>query len=206
MATGDKARIQQVRTAGLLTEGFSYDTEGRIYESTETVDGRTSYPMKMTYLYDSLDRTKEVRYPAQYGISGSPRKIIEPTYDTASRLSTLKVNGVVQAGDIVYNSSDQTESIKIGTAATNQVTEKYTYDSVCGLLTNQKVIKNYQASNQQTLLDLSYVYTGNNSVGNLNGKTGHLTKTTDNLNNAKNKGFYCKFNGSELKLKISNYR
>ncbi len=31
----------------------------------------------MTYLYDSLDRTKEVRHPARYGISGNPRKIIE---------------------------------------------------------------------------------------------------------------------------------
>jgi hypothetical protein len=66
--------------------------------------------MKMTYLYDSFDRTKEVRYPAQYGLAGSPRKIIEPTYDVASRLSSLKVDSVVQAGDIVYSSSDQTES------------------------------------------------------------------------------------------------
>ncbi len=123
LTSGDKARISSVRTAGILTEDFSYDVEGRLYESTETVDGRTSYPMKMTYLYDSLDRTKEVRYPAQYGLSGSPRKIIEPTYDVASRLSSLKVNSVVQAGDIVYNSSDQTESIKIGTTGTNQVTE-----------------------------------------------------------------------------------
>jgi RHS repeat-associated protein len=160
--------------------------------------------MKMTYLYDSLDRAKEVRYPAQYGISGSPRKIIEPTYDTASRLSSLKVNGVVQAGDIVYNSSDQTESIKIGTATMNQVTEKYTYDSLSGLLTNQKVIKNYQASNQQTLLDLSYVYARNNSVGTGTGKTGHLTKTTDNLNSNKNKEYEFDALGRLTKAKGGN--
>jgi hypothetical protein len=137
--------------------------------------------MTTSYLYDSLDRTKEVRYPAQYGISGSPRKIIEPTYDTTSRLTTLKVNGQQQAGDIVYNSSDQTESIKIGASGTNQVTETYQYDPLSGLLTNQKATKA-----GQDLLNLSYDYARKNSVGNANGKTGHLTKITDNLNNAKN--------------------
>ena len=197
MTTGDKARISNIITAGILTENYSYDPEGRVSEFTQTVDGRTSYPMTTGYLYDSLDRTKEVRYPAQYGFTdnsgpipvANPRKIIEPTYDTASRLTTLKVNGQQQAGDIVYNSSDQTESIKIGTAGTNQVTEKYTYDSMNGLLTNQKAIKNDQTVNQQTLLDLNYDYARNNSVGNANGKTGHLTKITDNLNTAKNKEY-----------------
>ena len=163
---------------------FNLIRKKKLYESTETVDGRTSYPMTMTYLYDSLDRTKEVRYPAQYGLSGSPRKIIEPTYDTASRLSSLKVDSVVQAGDIIYNSSDQMESIKIGTAGTNQVTETYQYDGLSGLLTNQKVIKG-----GNNLLDLNYDYAKNNSVGTGTGKTGHLTKITDNLNNAKNKEY-----------------
>ncbi len=199
MTAGDKARISQVRTAGVLTEDFSHDSEGRLYESTETVDGRTSYPIKMTYLYDSLDRTTEVRYPAQYGLSGSPRKIIEPTYDTASRLSSLKVNSVVQAGDIVYNSSDQTESIKIGTAGTNQVTETYQYDGLSGLLTNQKAIRN-----GTNLLDLSYDYAKNNSVGTGTGKTGHLTKTTDNLNNAKNKEYEFDALGRLTKAKGGN--
>jgi YD repeat-containing protein len=189
MTTGDKARISNIITAGILTENYSYDVEGRVADFTQTVDLRTSYPMTTSYLYDSLDRTKEVRYPAQYGISGSPRKIIEPTYDIASRLTTLKVGGQLQASDIIYNSSDQTESIKIGTAGTNQVTEKYTYDSMSGLLTNQKAIKNDQTVNQQTLLDLSYDYNRNNSVGNAIGKTGHLTKITDNLNTNKNKEY-----------------
>ncbi len=184
LATGDKARISQVRTAGILTEDFSYDVEGRLYESTETVDGRTSYPMKMSYLYDSLDRTKEVRYPAQYGLAGSPRKIIEPTYDVASRLSSLKVNSVVQAGDIVYNSSDQTESIKIGATGANQVTETFEYNGLSGLLTNQKAIRN-----GTNLMDLNYDYAKNNSVGTGTGKTGHLTKITDNLNTNKNKEY-----------------
>jgi RHS repeat-associated protein len=189
MTAGDRARISQIRTDGVLTENYSYDTEGRVLNFTQTVDGRTSYPMTTSYLYDSLDRTKEVWYPKQYGLDPSnilegPRKIIEPTYDTASRLTTLKVNGQQQAGDIVYNSSDQTESIKIGTAGTNQVTEEYTYDSMNGLLTNQKAIRN-----GTTLLDLDYNYARNNSIGNANGKTGHLTKITDNLNTAKNKEY-----------------
>jgi RHS repeat-associated protein len=204
MSAGDRARISQIRTDGLLTENYSYDVEGRVADFTQTVDARTSYPMTTSYLYDSLDRTKEVRYPAQYGISGSPRKIIEPTYDTASRLTTLKVNGQQQAGDIVYNSSDQTESIKIGTAGTNQVTEKYTYDSMNGLLKNQKAIKNDQTVNQQTLLDLNYDYNRNNSIGNANGKTGHLTKITDNLNAAKNKEYEYDALGRLTKAKGGN--
>jgi hypothetical protein len=64
------------------------------------------------------------------------------------------------------------------------VTETYQYDSLSGLLTRQKVIKG-----GNNLLDLSYDYAKNNSVGTGNGKTGHLTKTTDNLNNAKNKEY-----------------
>lgn len=54
-----------------------------------------------------------------------------------------------------------------------------------GLLTNQTATKN----GTTTLLDLSYDYSRNNSVGSLNGKTGHLTKIIDNLNNAKNREY-----------------
>jgi hypothetical protein len=67
---------------------------------------------------------------------------------------------------------------------TNQITETYEYEGLSGLLTRQKVIKG--GSN---LLDLSYDYAKNNSVGTGTGKTGHLTKTTDNSNNAKNKEY-----------------
>jgi hypothetical protein len=52
------------------------------------------------------------------------------------------------------------------------------------LLINQKVQKS-----GQTLLDLSYDYNRNNSIGTLNGKTGHLTKIIDNLNNNKNREY-----------------
>jgi RHS repeat-associated protein len=184
MTTGDKTRLQQIRTDGILTENYTYDLEGRVSDFTQTVDYRTSYPMTTSYLYDSLDRTKEIRYPAQYGLAGNPRKLIEQTYDTASRLATLKVGGLQQAGNIVYNSSDQTESIKIGTAGTNQVTETYTYDSQNGLLTQQKATRN-----GTDLLNLSYTYARNASAGNQAGKTGHLTKIVNNLDAKKNREY-----------------
>jgi RHS repeat-associated protein len=64
------------------------------------------------------------------------------------------------------------------------VKETDQYDNLNALLTRQKVIKG-----GNNLLDLSYDYAKNNSVGTGTGKTGHLTKTTDNLNNAKNKEY-----------------
>ncbi len=94
---------------------------------------RPDHPFTTSYLYDTLDRIKEVHYPAQYGLAGSPRKIVAHTYDTASRLSGMTVGGQTAASDIVYNASDQTTSIKIGSAGTNQVTEEYTFDEQTGL-------------------------------------------------------------------------
>lgn len=188
MTTGDKSRIKKIRTAGFLTEEFAYDVESRVSEFKQTVDYRTSYPMTTNYLYDTLDRVKEVTYPAQYGLAGNPRKIVAHTYDTASRLTNMTFGGQQQAGDIVYNASSQTTSIKIGTAGNNQVTENYTFDQQTGLLTNQKAIKN-ETTTPTTLLDLSYEYNRNGSAGSLNGKTGHLTKIINNLDNNKNREY-----------------
>jgi RHS repeat-associated protein len=184
MTTGDKVRLSQIRTDGLLTENFGYDVEGRVSDYTQTVDYRTNYPMTVSYLYDTLDRITDVRYPAAYGLPNNPRKLIQNSYDVASRLSSFKVDGTEIAGNIVYNASDQTTSIKIGAAGANQVTETYTFDPQTGLLTNQKV----QQSNQ-TLLDLSYDYNRNNAVGSLTGKTGYLTKIINNLDNNKNREY-----------------
>lgn len=184
MTTGDKERISQIRTDGVLTENFAYDGEGRVSHYTQTVDFRTSYPMQTSYLYDTLDRVKEVTYPAQYGLVGNPRKVVAHAYDTASRLTSLTYNGGQQAGNIVYNASDQTTSMKVGVAGTNQVTENYSFDPQTGLLINQQAVRN-----GQTLLNLSYDYNRNNAAGTLNGKTGHLTKIIDNLNNNKNREY-----------------
>ncbi len=97
----------------------------------------------------------------------------------------MTYNGNQQAGNIVYNASDQTTQMKVGAAGTNQVTEDYTFDPQTGLLTNQKATKN----GSTTLIDLSYEYNRNNSVGTLSGKTGHLTKIIDNLNTNKNREY-----------------
>ena len=43
--------------------------------------------------------------------------------------------------------------------------------------------------NGSTLLNLSYEYNRSNSVGSLNGKTGHLTKIIDNLNGNKSREY-----------------
>lgn len=185
MTSGDKGRIKEIRTDGFLTEEYSYDSQSRVSEYKQTIDYRTSYPMTTSYLYDTLDRTTEVHYPAQYGLSGSPRKIVTNSYDSASRLTEMTFGGAVQASDIVYNASDQTTSVKIGASGTNQVTENYTFDQQTGLLTNQTAVMN-----STTLLDLSYDYGRNGSIGSsLSGKTGNLTKIVNNLDTNKNREY-----------------
>jgi RHS repeat-associated protein len=184
MTTGDKSRIQKIVTSGMLTEEYAYDSQSRANEYKQTVLGRETRPMTTNYLYDTLDRVKEVTNPAQWQQSGNPRKIVAHTYDTASRLATLTYDGNQHAGDIVYNASDQTTQIKIGTAGTNQVTEDYTFDPQTGLLTNQKATKG-----STTLIDMSYEYNRLGSVGSLSGKTGYLTKIIDNLNTNKNREY-----------------
>jgi len=184
MTTGDVSRIKKIRTDGFLTEDYSYDGQSRVSEYKQTVDYRTSYPMTVNYLYDSLDRVTEVHYPAEYGLAGSPRKVVENSYDSASRLSEMKYDGAKQASDIVYNASDQTTSVKIGVTGANQVTENYTFDPQTGLLTNQTAVKG-----STTLLDLSYDYAKNGSGGALSGKTGALTKIVNNLDTDKNREY-----------------
>lgn len=196
MGSGDKERISQIRTHGLLTEDFVYDIEGRVKDYTQTIDYRTDFPMTLSYTYDSLNRVDEVKYPSQYGMIGSPRKIVKHSYDVASHLSSLKVDGTEVAGNIAYNAADQMTSIKVGSVGTNQVTESYTFDQQTGLLTNQKV-----QNSSQTLLDLSYDYNRNNAVGSANGKTGHLTKIVNNLDNNKNREYEFDALGRLVKAK-----
>ncbi len=186
MTTGDQDRIQKIDSTGLVKEEYAYlDPEGRVSDYTQTVTNRESFPLKMTYGYDSLSRVKEVYYPAEYGLAGSPRKHIENTFDVASRLATLTVDGQQQAGNILFNAASQTTSINVGTAGTNQVNENYTFDPQTGLLTNQKVQRG-----AQTLLDLSYDYLRGTSVGSTTiGKTGQLTKISDNLNHNRDRNY-----------------
>jgi len=199
MTTGDKLRIKKIRTDGVLTEDLAYDSEGRVSDITQTVDYRTNFPMVFSYLYDSLDRVTDLRYPAEYGMAGNPRRLVQNTYDISGRLSGLSVDGQQRASDLVYNANDDLTSIKVGTAGTNQMTESYTYDPQTGFLTNQKVQKT-----GQTLLDLSYDYARNNSVGTGTGKTGHLTKVINNLNANKNREYEFDALGRLTKAKGGN--
>jgi uncharacterized delta-60 repeat protein len=77
--------------------------------------------MTTSYIYDSLDRVVDVRYPKQY--PQETRKLVHHDYDVASRLTSLTVDGQTQASEIVYNSSSQTTQLKVGAAGANQVTE-----------------------------------------------------------------------------------
>lgn len=183
--TGDQDRIKKAESQGLSKDEYTYDTEARVFNYTQTVSTRESYPMTTTTLYDTLDRVKEIRYPKAYGLAGDPRKIVQQSFDVTSRLSALTVDGQQQAGNVVFNAAGQTTSINIGTPGANQVNENYTFDPQSGLLTNQKV-----QQGSQTLLDLTYNYSRNTgSAGNLNGKTGHLSKILDNKNHAKDRSY-----------------
>lgn len=186
MTTGDQSRIKKITTTGILTEDFAYDGEGRVSDYTQTIANRTSYPLVTSYAYDSLDRVASLRYPAQYGLAGSPRKLTENLYDAANRLSSFKVDSQEVAGTIAYNAASQITSIKIGPSGTNQVTENYTFDAQTGLLTNQQAIKN-----GSTLLNLTYDYARNNSAGNTNTswKTGAVTKILNNLDHNKDREY-----------------
>lgn len=187
MTSGDKSRVKKIRTAGLLTEDFVYDTEGRVRDYTQTVDYRPNSPWALEYTYDTLDRVINIKYPDQYNSPASgARKNVAYTYDASSRLSGLTFDGLQQAGDMVFNAGGQLTSDKIGTSGTNQITEDYTFDPQTGLMTNQKVWRN-----GATLLDLSYDYTRNNSAGNTTAswKTGSVTKILDNKDHAKDREY-----------------
>jgi RHS repeat-associated protein len=184
-ATKDRTRVRQIVTNGVSTEALDYDSEGRLHQRALTLDGRPSYPFTTNYTYDSLDRVTDVTYPAQYGVAGSPRKVIHHDFDAASRLSGLKVNNVSHASEIGYNASSQTTSLKVGAAGANQMTETYAYDPLTGLLAGQKVFRGTDTAENRRL-DLSYDYL---REGTMSGRTGHLTKVTDNRDAAKNRHY-----------------
>lgn len=174
MTTGDVTRLDSVATQGVSTENFDYDSAGRISTQTLTLTSRASHQMVTDYVYDSLSRVKDMRYPAQYGVTNNPRKLVHQDYDVASRLSAVKVNGASYATEITYNAASQATSLKVGTANANQLTENYDYDDQTGLLAGQTVVRGAGTK----LLDLSYSYT---RAGTTTGRTGQLTKITNNL-------------------------
>ena len=189
--SNDLTRIKQI-TDGAGTVALTYDVEGRLCKEKRTFSGRTSYPLESEFLYDTLDRVKEIKYPKQYGVSGTPQKIVQVTYDEASRLTSLTYDSQSFASQIAYNAASQTTSLNVGNNAGNQLSETYTYDPATGLLTNQKVLK---ASAAQ--LDLNYDYL---KPGTTVGRTGQLTRITNILDQNKNKYYQYDALGRLLKV------
>jgi RHS repeat-associated protein len=180
MTSGDKMRAQSVSVSGGMgNEQLSYDIEGRLAEVSQTFAGRTGYPVVTSHLWDSLGRLKKSDYPKQYG-AGEIRKKVEPAYDIASRLESLKFDGETMASNPVYNAASQTTSLDIGA----QIKELYGYDPKTGLMTGQQV-----KHGAEFLVDLKYNYTLNNDTNNNGAKTGQLTTLTDLKNQARNQAY-----------------
>lgn len=175
----DVEQVSGFTVAGVSTEAYTFDTEGRMSSKTVTVTNRASYPMVMNYNYDALDRVSEIQYPAEYGNGTAPRRIVTPSYDVASHLSGLTVAGHTHASDIVYNASSQPTSLKVGASGANQITENYTFNAQTGLLDGQTITRG-----ASTLLNLSYDYADANGK-----RTGQLKKILNNLNHNKDRAF-----------------
>ena len=157
---GNKERILNVITSGVSTENYTYDTEGRVSNYKNTLISRASYPMDTTYSYDTANRMTSVTYPKQYGMSGNPRKTVNITYDTTSRLKDLKIGTVAQMDQISYDHFGQATSLRIGGGTANPLTEEYTFDANNGLLRGQKVKRG-----STTLMDLYYGHGRTHSTG-----------------------------------------
>jgi RHS repeat-associated protein len=173
----DVTQLSSVTAAGVSTESYGFDAEGRVSSKTLTLSSRSSYPFVTDYSYDSLDRATDVRYPAEYLNGSQPRKVVHHDYDIASRLTGLTYDSQSFASSIVYNAASQTTSLNVGSGA-NQIAENYSYNAQTGLLDNQTVTRG------TTLLNLSYDYAGANGK-----RTGQLTKILNNLNHNKDRGY-----------------
>ena len=157
-------------------QSFSYDSEGRLSSATQAYgNGRNA---ATSYEFDTLDRTSKMYYPAQFGQSGDPVRQAVPTYDLASRLTSLTYNGTAMATNPVYNASSQTTQLNIGSA----IQEKYTFDPQTGLLTQQTVL---QGTTER--VNLEYNYTLTNATNNAGAKTGQLAFIKDNLGSSGNR-------------------
>jgi RHS repeat-associated protein len=180
MTSGDKRRVRTVGLdGGNGNQTIDYDVEGRVSQVYQTFGGRESYPLVTNYLWDTLDRIKEVLYPKQYG-AGDARKVVSHNYDIASRIDSLQFGDVTMASNPVYNASSQTTSLAVG----SQITENYNFDPKTGLLLSQQVNKG-----AEQLVNLQYNYTLNNDAGNNGQKTGQLTSVTDLKNTARNRAY-----------------
>jgi RHS repeat-associated protein len=178
----DITQLSSVATAGISTESYDYDAEDRISSKTLTLTSRSSFPFVTDYIYDNLDRIKDLRYPAEYGNGTQPRKVVHYSYDVASRLTSLSVDGAMHASNVVYNPDSRTTSIGVGIAGPNQIIESYNYDQQTGLLASQTLARSSTPTTK--LLDLSYDYAGTNGK-----RTGQLVKVLNNLDHNKDRSY-----------------
>jgi RHS repeat-associated protein len=182
--TDDLSRLEKVTTAGVSVEDYVYDdTKERV--STKTVTLTNRQPLVTGYIYDELDRVITVSYPTQFGATSTAGKQVHHVYDVASRLSELKVGEDKYASGINYNAASQTTALNIGPDGDNRFSESYHYDSVTGLLDNQKVQRG-PVDGRTTLLDLDYDYLRSATT---TGRTGQLTEIRNNLNHDKNRSY-----------------
>ena len=175
----DVTQLSGITTTGVGSEVYTFDTEGRIATSTFTLTSRPSHPFAKTYNYDTLDRITNFHYPAEHGNGSAPRRVGQNSYDVANRLSGVTFDGQSHASNFVYDAASNNTSVKVGVSGTNQVTENYSYQAQTGFLESQTITRN-----GSTLLSLSYDYAGANGK-----RTGQLVKTTNNLDQNKNRGY-----------------
>lgn len=186
MTTGDVTRPRRVTTDGVCTEEYDYDAEGRLIKKTLTMIGRPDYPYTIDYAYDSLNRLVDITYPAEYGIAGTPRKLMHHDFSLANKLGSLKVDGLDYVSQIEYNVANQMTSLKVGKPGKDQITEKYMFDPVTGLLGRQQVLSEKSGS----LLDLSYDYLRSQLLGRGGpGRTGQITEVINNLVKLKDRDY-----------------
>ena len=176
-------QIAGITTAGISTEIYDFDSESRLNKKTLTLTARTDFPFVTDYTYDALDRPTDITYPKEYGNGTTqPRKVIHQSYDVASRLAGLTVDGASHASNFVYNAASQATSLKVGLSGNNQITENYSYESTTGFLSGQSLVRGTDTTHP--ILDLSYQYTNSN-----NRRTGQLTKILNNKDHNKDRGY-----------------
>jgi len=178
----DITQVSTVTTAGVSTEAYDFDSEGRINYKTLTLTSRPSHPFVTDYIHDSLSRTTDVRYPTEYGNGSAPRKLAHFDYDIASRLTGVTVDGQSHASQVVYNAASQATAVSVGVSGPNQILESYNYDTQTGLLSGQTVARS--SAPTSWLVNLSYDHA--NASGR---RTGQLTKILNNLNHNKDRGY-----------------
>jgi RHS repeat-associated protein len=175
MTTGDLMRLLQVRTQGVLTETYGYDGEGRLSTRTQQFNDVTSSDIVTEYTFDTLNRPQSLRYPADYGMPGAPRSLVQKVYDVQSRLNSLYLDSNSVASSITYNEASQVAWLYAGLiGSTSSPLELYSYDAETGVLSGQAFFQN-----QRPLLDVTYNYL---LPGTQQGKTGQLVDFQNNLN------------------------